>query len=237
MPLHFVRIANPLFALACLAALTACGDNANQTGEAIGGIEAGKAIPQPGDIRVYGVKQGKIVYEVTGFQAGKATTYWEDWGMREAETSEISVEIGDDRMVSLKMLSLRLPEGLVVADLKARTGRKSVNPIFAFLDDSGLSSGTELGEKWIESMGGVRDGQSEVAGKTCDVWVVEQLGGKLCIWKGLMLKQEAQVEGRRFTKTAISIEPDLAIPQGTFDVPTNLQFEPKPFAPEPPSAG
>lgn len=217
-------------AVALLAlGLAACGERKEEAGGAAKADDT-----TPAEVRVYGVKSGRIDYEITGLQSGQSTTYWDDWGMREAENWEVTLTLGD-RSVPVRRLSLRTREGLVLADLSANTATRAENPIFHFLKEEGLSGGEDLGQKWIESMGGVRDGTDTVAGQTCDVWVVESLGGKLCIWQGLMLRQEVQVEGSHFLKVAVAIDTDEKVGDDRFTLPDGLSFDAQPFSPAAPA--
>jgi len=64
-------------------------------------------------------------------------------------------------------------------------------------------------------------GTKKIAGQTCDVYVIENVG-TACLWGGLVLEKKITILGISNDKTAVSIELDKEISNDRFDLPAGV---------------
>jgi hypothetical protein len=64
-------------------------------------------------------------------------------------------------------------------------------------------------------------GTKKIAGQTCDVYVIENVG-TACLWGGLVLEKKITILGISNDKTAVSIELDKEISNDRFDLPAGI---------------
>ena len=205
-----------MLAIAVLIAplLSGCGRGENET-QGAEDQAAGETV------RVYGFQSGRITYAIEGLEEGISVAVWDDWGLREAERFQSRSTLGGVDTVA-SQLSLRTPKGFVMVDLSTKEATPLPNPI---VDMISAQDGTEIGsfsQRLLETMGGERTGRDRVAGKECEVWSVPRIGGSLCLWKGLMLRQRVSQGEFSFTKTAARIETDVQIDPSELALPAGV---------------
>ncbi|MDO8648182.1 MAG: hypothetical protein Q7R81_00175 [Candidatus Peregrinibacteria bacterium] len=170
----------------------------------------------------YGVESGIIVYEKTGYQTGTETVYFDQWGMREAryDDSEITAE---GETVKTNQLILLDGEWTYNIDLNTKEGTKLKNSSYAEIaEQSGSKDMATLGESMLQSLGGKKTGTEVIAGKECDVWLLESLGSVNCIWNSIPLKTEVTLGDIQVSGIATSVQEGGPISEDKFKVPAGI---------------
>lgn len=174
----------------------------------------------------YLVESGIIEYEITGPQTGTETVYFDKWGWREAKYTNTSLSIAG---ITRKENKLSLMDGdwIYHIDLERRTGTKIKNtmlPQFVEAARRKDQSMTELGEKMLADMGGKKIGAEQVAGKSCDVWEIKNLGSKSWVWQGVTLRTQVNMGGLQITSAARSFVDNTAVPTDKFAIPGDVKI-------------
>ena len=180
----------------------------------------------PPKVKLYGVKAAKIEYEYTGDVTGKKTVLIANFGMYETQTDEFTMQMGG-KPSTVKSQTIRVDTLNYTIDLKDSTGQKSP---FSFdqLEQMTKSFTAEqkenLNAELIQSMmGGKKVGQEDVLGNKCDMFEL-QGGGKIWMWKGLVMKQEMPMGTMKLALTAKKIDIDPSVSISDFTPATWVKF-------------
>lgn len=183
---------------------------------------------QAGDtVKRYRMKSGIVEYEISGPQKGTETLYFDDWGIREATYTNVTVEMMGFKQET-NTLSI-LKDGYTYnIDLTKRTGTKIETPLMKELNARAEAEGKDMadvGEEMLVRMGGKKVGTEEFLGKKCDIWVMEQMGSKIWVYNGITLKSITNMMGMEISKVATRFEENATIDKSKLDLPTDIKFE------------
>jgi hypothetical protein len=206
-------------ALALIAGLSGCSKNS--------GLK-----DAPPEVKLYGVESARIEYEYTGDVTGKKTVTIANFGMYETQTDEFTMKTGATP-TDVKSQTIRVDTLNYTIDLKTKTGQKAPFS-FAQLKEMTKSFTAEqkenLNAELIQSMmGGKKAGTEEILGKKCDIFDL-QGGGKIWMWKGLVMKQEMPMGQMKLALIAKKIETDISLSIADFTPGTDIKIsEPSPM--------
>ena len=177
--------------------------------------------------RRYKMKSGVVEYTVNGPQQGVEILYFDDWGMREATHTNLVLELMGFKQKT-NTLTILKDGNTYTIDLAKRTGTKMETPMMKDLTARMEAEGkdmTDFGEEMMIQMGGKKVGTEEVLSKKCGVWVIEQMGTKAWVYKGLTLKSITRMAGMEITKIATKFQENASIDDSKLEIPSDIKFE------------
>ena len=168
----------------------------------------------------YPIKSGIIEYEtdVMGSK-GSLVIYWDDYGYYEKQV-DVAPGFADEDKVETSTILFKGSKQYVWKE-SDETIRAFTNPIAKIWDEKGYqgNEAITLGEDLMKQMfGAPMKGKREFLGKECDVFINEAMKLEALGWNGLTLMVNI---GNLSSETATSIETDIDIPEGTFDLPAD----------------
>jgi hypothetical protein len=160
-----------------------------------------------------------IKYELSGSFKGEETLYIKG----DLSASHKYVTQGDQEESTL---DLNLGSEKYLANLIKMTAAKVKNEEY---DKLVKMTKEEQLKRYIRYALGLKDsdeipspaGTKKVAGETCDVYVIENVG-TACLWNGLVLEKEISILGVENNKKAVSLEIDKEIPKDRFELPAGI---------------
>lgn len=168
----------------------------------------------------YGIKEGTVVYEISGPQSGSETLSWKRYGDLEAKHTDVKLTMmGMTQETNTR--TIMDGEWIYNIDVDRNTARKMRNPVLERYQDVDLE---KFGESMLERMGGRKAGSDTVAGETCEVWVNEGMGTEVCIWNGVPLRNVVSMGPMQIVQVATEIS-DEALPDKEFKLPEGLVIE------------
>jgi len=183
--------------------------------------------------RRYAVKSGHIVYELTGNVTGEKEVWFDDYGMKSyvEENSSTTIKMfGITNTEKEHKIMIIDGENFYDIDMITKTGLKGTLPSMEQLqglaEDMNEADQKQLADDIINSLGGKRFGTEKFLGKTCEV--MEIMGMKSWIHKGITLKSEADVMGIVTNEIATSFKENIKVPASKFDPPQGITYEDAP---------
>src|SRR5690606_23775913 len=172
----------------------------------------------------YPIKSGIIKYEtdVMGSK-GTAIIYWDDYGYYEKQV-DVTPDFSDEDKVETSTVMFVGPKQYIWGN-NDEIIRAFTNPIAQIWDEKGYqgNEAITLGEELMKQMfGAPMNGKREFLGKECDVFINEKMKLEALGWNGLSLMVNI---GNLSSQTATSIETDIEIPEGTFDLPADKKVD------------
>ena len=172
------------------------------------------------DFKRYPEKAGKITFKWEGNMKGTTTLYWDNYGAKEYNRSEITTKIfgistkSIDHTLTLEANTYSWTDG-------ESQGMQMTNPYLDYYKENPDTDWKELGEATLDQMGYSKVGTEKILGRTCDVW--EGIG-KIWVWKMITLKSSVSAMGVSGIQTATEIQENPSIPKSIFTVPKNIDF-------------
>ena len=170
-------------------------------------------------LSVFPFNTAVIKYELSGSFTGEENLYIKGDLMsshkyimqNDAEESTLELSLGSEKYI---------------ANLNKMTAIKTKNEQYDKLITLGKEDQNKL---LILSALGLKDsdpipsssGTKKIAGQTCDVYVIENVG-TACMWNGLVLEKKITILGISNDKTAVSIELDKDISNDRFELPAGV---------------
>ena len=182
------------------------------------------ADPSLEGLRRFPVESGIVEYELTGFQNGTETLWFEKWGLRSARRTSAVVESPEGKQPIEK---LEIIDGPWIWQLNLRTkvGARSRNPWIAELRAAGDRDFRELGELLMQKERAKPIGTDTIAGKPCNLWESHEGQKRTWMWESLPLKTEVNVVGHVTTTEAKSLREEVPIPAEVFLAPPEVKIE------------
>lgn len=173
----------------------------------------------------YEIKSGIIETETSGtMNLGKETTYFEDYGRREAKYTTTSVKIpGMNMEQTTNQLTIMDGDWMYSIDLDKKTGYKMKPPVLGDLAEGQKTNDLgKVGMEMLEQMGGKKIGEEEILGKKCEVWEIPSVNSKIWIWKGITLKTETNIMGMEMNQKTTKLETNVSVPNEKFEIPGDV---------------
>ena len=170
----------------------------------------------------YEVKSGIIEYTITlsgdmmGMKmqgTGTATTLFKEWG---------NVELHSEESKTTTMgMTEHSKEITKIDNAKVYSVDFDQKVIYELSVDALVNSEQkdliQTGKEMLISMGGKKIAEEKFMGYNCEVW--EMMNVKTWLYKGIMLKSEADMMGIKNMTVANKIELDVSIPDERFNLP------------------
>jgi hypothetical protein len=177
----------------------------------------------------YLVKSGYIEYELTGSTKGFKKIWWNDYGDKERTETKSSSEVKLFGMVQKEEEhSIHITSGdkFWHVNLLEGTGIKGTEEYYEpvdFTENMTDEKKKQIEEDILNAFGGERLPADKFLGYTCDI--IQVMGSKLWIYKGVVLKSTANLMGVEVNETAVRFDENIKNPDSTFEPPANINFE------------
>jgi hypothetical protein len=177
----------------------------------------------------YETKTGRITYAVSGMQSGTETTTWDDWGARQVTQSKTTMSMGGTS-ITLNQRVIMTPDSFEILNDANKTVMKIDRN--ANTPAMGAQGMRDMSAEAMQRMGATQAGTDTVAGKSCNVYkMTTPANMTVCVWGGLPLKTEVDMQGVKISKVASSVESDVAIDPTLFEVPADYSQTATPAMP------
>jgi hypothetical protein len=176
----------------------------------------------------YAIKSGYIEYEISGNTTGTKSIWWDDYGAKsrtEENTVNIVRMLGITNETRLHTISIIDGDRFWTADLIEQTGETGTIPVWVGEYEYGSLSESERKEfemEILESFGGRIAGQETFMGYECDI--IELMGARSWIYKGVALKTEASMLGISVKEKAVQFDENANVSASRFEPPTGIQY-------------
>jgi len=182
---------------------------------------------QASNAEYYGVKSGKIEFELSGNSSGTKTIWFDDFGnkKRTEVNSQTTIKIfGMENTTYEHTLVILDGKFIYSADLNDNSGSKQAMPTFADLNMNEMSESEKQAyfDEILASLGGEKLGKEKFLGKECDVFSI--MGSKSWIYQGIILKSETNVLGITSNETALKIDENISVSSDKFNPPVDIEW-------------
>ncbi|MFZ1988801.1 MAG: hypothetical protein WAW96_03420 [Alphaproteobacteria bacterium] len=167
-------------------------------------------------------KTGRVEFTLSGMQTGTETTTWDDYGARTVTETKTTTSIGNLPPRTHQRRVIRTGDTMIVLDLQAKTAMKMDHIIEQAKAVTGSQDMRVFSEQMMAQMGASKTGSDAVAGKSCDVWTMTQMGMTLCVWKGLALRTDGNMMGVKIAKLATKVDENVAVDPALFEIPAGF---------------
>jgi len=169
----------------------------------------------------FAIKSGYVEYELTGSTTGIKKIWWDNYGVNSyTETQSVSVVkmFGITSETKEHIINVMKGENFWSANLEEGSGQKGVNPYYQMGKDfaESLSDAEikQLEKQIMDALNAEKIGTESILGNTCDIFNV--MGAKSWIYKGIVLKSDANVMGIHNIETAVKFEKNITVPASKF---------------------
>jgi len=172
----------------------------------------------------YNKRSGIIEYKVSGSQNGTEILYFDNFGVREAKYTDLTIDMFGMKQETKQIVFL---DGYMQYTVNPddNTGSKTEDSMLKqMVESSNDQDWGEAGMKMFISMGGVKTGEEKFMGKTCEIWKMESMGTTVWIWNFIPLKTIVDMMGMKISYEAIRFAFDVSIPENKIAVPKNIEF-------------
>jgi len=173
----------------------------------------------------YVMESGIVEYKISGSQNGTETLYFEEYGMKEAKYTDVTIDMFGMKQINKQVVYL---DGYwqYTVNPDNNTGTKREDEMLKQLVESSEDQDlNEVGMKMFVSMGGEKIGTEQFQEKNCEVWQLESMGTKIWLWNFIPLKTEIDMMGMKITYEAVSFYFDKNIPDDKINIPDNIEFK------------
>jgi hypothetical protein len=174
-------------------------------------------------LKRYAVESGSVTYELSGSLSGTKTVSWKDWGMTERTENDNSITTAGMDIPNNDII-LMLGNFMYTFKPDAKNGSKIKNGLLEQISSINNKDLEEIGMDLMKAMGGKKTGTESIAGKTCDVYEISNVGSETCIWKGINLKNDVAIAGVSVTEIASSVSTDTQ-DDSLFELPADVTFK------------
>ena len=182
------------------------------------GYEGGVASKDPADYRKYPFESAIVTYKLEGSEEGEKIVYMDMGGYEIAEYKTIRKKRNKEEKETVMLIGA----DMITIDYDNKSAVKMHNPMAYLLADPDRDW-QKTGEKMLIKMGYKVVGNETIEGKNCAVW--KKGKQKLWLWKGITLKSEDKVGGKKTIETAVDIKTDVNVPAKYFEVPEGFEFQ------------
>lgn len=181
------------------------------------------------DIDRYIVKSGYIEYELSGSTKGTKKIWWDDYGNKEREEIKSSTEVKIFGMVQKEethSINITVANKFWNVNLLDGTGVKGNNPYYDasvdYTKDMTDAEKKQFENDMLDAFGGQKLAPENFLGHKCEV--MEVMGAKVWIYKGITLKSTANIMGIEANETALKFDENIKISSSKFEPPTDINF-------------
>ena len=180
------------------------------------------------DIDRYIVKSGYIEYELTGSTKGTKKIWWDNYGDKERIEIKSISEVKMFGMVQKEEIhSVHISDGNKYWDINLLegtgvTGDNSYKDAVDFSEDMTDEEKKQFENDILDAFGGERLAPEFFLAYKCEV--IQVMGAKSWIYKGLVLKTTANLMGIELNEIATKFEEDKTILASKFEPPLDIEF-------------
>jgi len=178
----------------------------------------------------YAIKSGYIEYTLSGNTAGTKKIWWDNFGekSRTETQSETTTKIfGIKNVNKTHTVDILVKDKYWTANLADQTGQKGTLPYYQesrkLVENMTKQEQEDFANQTITALGGERLGTENFMGKTCEV--IEVMGAKIWIYKGLSLKSEVKIMGMVSNETAVKFQANQSVSSSKFAPLPNISYE------------
>ena len=177
----------------------------------------------------FAIKSGHVTYELSGNTTGTKTLYWDDYGNKtrtEENTVTVTRMLGMRSETKTHTVSITMGDKFWSANMEDHTGQTGTLPYYGDYenyDDLDEAGRKQLEDDILAAFGGRRAGTEKIMGYTCEV--IEVMGAKSWIYKGVSLKSEAKMLGVSVNELATQFEPGVDVLASHFDPPAGIRYQ------------
>jgi hypothetical protein len=182
------------------------------------GYEEGVASKDPADYKKYPFESAIVTYKLEGSEEGEKIVYMDMGGYKLAEYKTIKKKRNKVEKTTVMLIGA----DMISIDYENKSAVQMHNPMAYLLADPNRDW-QKTGEKMLIKMGYEIIGNETIEGKDCAVW--KKGKQKLWLWKGITLKAEDKVGGKKTIETATDIKTDVNVPVKYFEVPEGFELE------------
>lgn len=181
----------------------------------------------------YLVKSGYIEYELTGSIKGFKKVWWDEYGDKERIEIESSSEVKIFGMVQKEeehSIHITNGEKYWHVNLIDGSGVKGIEEYYEpidFSEDMTNEEKEQFEEDILKAFGGERLPSEKFLGYTCEV--IQVMGAKSWIYKGVVLKYTANLMGVEVNEIAIKFDTKPRIAETLFEPPGDIDFAEGPY--------
>ena len=176
----------------------------------------------------YDVKSGIVKYNIQAdMMEGTETLYFDDYGRTEAKYTDIQMNVPGmpPGMAEQQQLTIMRDGYLYNIDRKTNEGTKVEDTISKqMMEEMGKKDMKEVGDFAMKALDGIEKGEDTVAGYDCDLWLLQALSSTNCVYKGVSLRAETNVNGLNMLFEAESAEFDINVPKEKLEVPSGVRL-------------
>ncbi|NCG28919.1 MAG: hypothetical protein GWP27_00465 [Bacteroidetes bacterium] len=219
----------------CLIVLLGACSQPKQAEQIGSGSMVAEVVQQPTKVSVahenypirYGVKEGKLMYQYRGLQTGSEEVYFTDYGMVEIKfTSTTRENLFKEEREIINLITLMRDSMIFVVDRSTMNARSIDNSL---LYSTALKSPSldlnEAAEMMYLEKGGQLVRIDTILDLPTRFWNIEALQSKEWRWKGILMKTQVQVGRETMTLEALSIDTISPLPEGIFDLPSDVNIQ------------
>ncbi len=182
-----------------------------------------------GKAQRFAIKSGHVTYKITGNTTGTKSLWWDDFGHRtreEENTVTVTRVLGMRSETQTNTVNITQGNRYWSVNPDEETGQKGEIPYMWDYEEYNQLSEDErkqMEEDILASFGGSVVGTEKIMGYMCDI--VNVMGTRSWIHKGVLLKSEATVMGITMNQIATGFEPCINVAPSLFEPPSDIQFQ------------
>jgi hypothetical protein len=182
-----------------------------------------------GKAQRFAIKSGHVTYQLTGNTTGTKSLWWDDFGNKtreEENTVTITRILGMRSETKTNTVNITKGNRYWSANLDDKTGQTGSIPYIGDYQDYNQLSEVErkqMEDDILASFGGSKVGTERIMGHMCDI--IDVMGTKSWIHKGILLKSEAKVLGITINQMANKFEPNTTVAASRFEPPSGIQYQ------------
>ncbi len=186
-------------------------------------------LKQP-DFKKYPFKSAVVEYTYSGDASGKMMQYIDYWGAREVNEDQSILKIMGQQKKN-NTLTIFDQDSLYSIDLDKNEGTRMKNPNWEPMIAQYKGMTAEQKKNFIQESlkqyaaqaGAKMSGTEEVLGRKCDRY--EGQGFNQCLWNGVLMKMDVDMNGMKVNMIASKFETDIDIPSAKFTPPASVKWK------------
>lgn len=177
----------------------------------------------------FAIKSGHITWELSGNTTGTKSLWWDDYGNKtrtEENTVTVTRILGMRSETKTHTVTITKGDQFWSVNMEDNTGQSGTLPYYDDYDNYGELSEAEqkqMEDDILAAFGGRRVGSEKVMGYTCEI--IEVMGAKTWVYKGVSLKSEAKIMGITVNERATQFDPGARVSVSRFDPPAGIRYQ------------
>lgn len=212
-----------------IATFVACSGGSKKSNDKSDSTKAGDSTKSTSESKgKFNMKSGIIAMDIeTMGIVQKMTMYFDDYGAKECNETVYNMDMGMAGKIETHSMMITKDGYMYNIDLTNKTGTKSrvVPNAKGKTDNIDFNNMTA---DMMKEMKITKEGTETVMGKSCNKYKMDNtdLGMKssYCVWNGIPLKYEINMEGIIAKATTTKIEENAFVPAEKFEIPKDIKI-------------